>query len=309
MAGAIWTDEEIRFLTFLKTCTIFNNSDITNQMHYSAAQIPFLGAENRRYNKDIVASAIHRLKTERNPLFIHELNLMNNNYPTSIPKAHWDELRSVIRDSGSVDSRVIAEAASRRPLLQFSTVDAIESLFWILRRHGLILAQQLDDPRSWPVYWMSHLVDAWNHMKNNGGLDENGKVRDYTGLAQLMNQKVTLLGAGFTALEVEKALHQAIKWGFLRCPYAAAFIEDDGDQFKVRDPVTAETQTPPPPPAERFALPPISQLGLTSDGTATIPAHVLLAPMIYRPETEGPPGSAQPGGQFDMYGAGPSGSH
>ena len=325
-----WSQAEVRLLTFFKTGTTLDTPSIVQRLDHSEAQLPFHD-EPRGYSIKTINTQVHTLRygTKGN-LLLDELKPLNGKLPSSYTAQLTNEFIRIIRDNNLTDSRMIAQAAydsglfgTKDSQVVRDSVDGLENFFWVLRRQQVILGADLGEPRSWPPHWMSHLVDLWNHLCTiPGSVDEKGKFIDYVLLARLMDLNISFLGTHFTALDMEKAERQAIKWGFLRSAYADAVILDDGPGLKVNKPVTAQNQTP------ALTRPPITpqqmnDFGRTAALTATIPAHMPLLPMVIKPrpaDASNPDGSSaifspfdprefgRPSGPPNPFGAGPSGS-
>ncbi|MCJ1413926.1 hypothetical protein MMC32_000251 [Xylographa parallela] len=293
----LWNKAEIRLVAFLRTGLFLKAQEVAEQLIVAATQIP-LSSHTREYNTRVIYGIQERVKSEVN-VFTKEPTQMNGKLPYMYSPTEKTLFLRTARESELGDPRLFAEKVKSLAQFRSYTVYSLENLFWTFRRERVILGDELDEPRSWPLHWMVYLVDAWKQLRTiDGAVDEHGKVINYNLLAELMNGKLSFHDKKFDAFDVEKAELQAIKWGFLRSTYAEHVIQTDGDGLRVSRTLSGPSLPPPTvlPASQRVVLPSISQLGLTSAETATIPAHMRLAPMRYHDEMDddgqpGPSGS------------------
>ncbi|MCJ1389684.1 hypothetical protein MMC18_002541 [Xylographa bjoerkii] len=289
---APYTKQEDRLLAFFHICTDFGPKRITEELNRSERQLPFMTLVNfpvaRSYSIAKTMDRLLRLPSVEDTLCYTEMVRLENKIPRSWTPSTIRKFIAVYMDKLYMPFlqrlQEIKQDPSTAKVFADTSLDALEHLFWSLRRTRKILGEEPSEPRSWSVVWLFYLVDSWRELKSeDGGLETNGKVRNYASLAAKMNGKAAYPPAPFTASDVKKGEAYAIKFGFLRNDYADEFIALDGPQLDVVSPILEPVLSDPP---GQIVLPPISQLGLTLGESVSYPAFVGMQPEDRNAESE-----------------------
>ncbi|MCJ1282225.1 hypothetical protein MMC26_001548 [Xylographa opegraphella] len=290
-----WREDEIRLVTYLKITQRFYREELADAMQTFAAQLPFRSPA-RKYTHHSIRGVVEIQSARPESLMAMELARLNSQPATFFMSMDLVPTIRFIEQLNSRNPREIAAALQRDGNFPDCNIDTLENLYWAFRRSRKISGDEPDEPLSWPNHHFVYLVDSWKELKDSGDVDLDGKVLNYGKLAELMDRRVAMFDKRYTALHVEKAMQQAIKWGIIRCPYATWFIEEDGFELKVNGRVPLENKVPPPSSKQ---LPSLASTGLLYVSPyATIEPYLPLQPsgMIAGPSHNADPATEDDAG-------------